>query len=63
MYVMHVFHSCLLLLFRCSMFDVFISVYVLVYTQFLVDVVSNIAAFICVGGLVIVVTLAFVYCS
>ena len=47
------------------MFDVFISVYAFVYTQPLVDVLTccnNRAALICVGGLVIVVALAFVYC-
>ena len=38
------------------------SVYVFVYTSTLVDVGNNFAAFICVGGLVIIVVLAFVYC-
>ena len=45
------------------MFDVYISVYENVCAQTLVDVGDNFAALICVGGLVIVVALAFVYYS
>ena len=49
------------------MFDVFISAYVFVYTQTLVDVddlpVIYSRYFVRVGGLVIVVALNFVYCS
>ena len=60
--VMLIFLSCLLLLFRCSC-DVYM--YVFVYTQTLVDVTccNNRAAFVCVGGLVIVVALTFNYCA
>ena len=54
--VMHVFLSCLLLLFRCSM-------HLLVCMCLCTYKLSLTLAFNCVGGLVIVVALAFIHCS
>ena len=62
--VMHGFLSCILLLFRCSMY-LLVCMYLCVHKLLLklVTCCNNRAVFIFVGGLVIVFALAFAYCS